>query len=290
MNPVSGRMILTKYFADITRILHEADYSLDVRCTTQVGDACEIVKKSAAENDIIICCGGDGTLNDIVNGVMAYGKPIDIGYIPCGTTNDFAASIGLTDNIIKATRDVVNGVPTTIDVGQFDSKYFAYVASFGAFTKSSYSTPQDMKNSLGHFAYILRGITELAHINPVSVTVTTESGEVHSGEYLVGFVSNSTSVAGIIKIDQKHVDMADGLFEVMLVKFPKNILEFNTIISSVTAGKYNNKFVDFFRAREITVQSQSPIQWSLDGERYDAKETGIIKNCHKAINIILPND
>ena len=290
MNPVSGRMILTKYFADITRILHEADFSLDVRCTTQLGDAYEIVKKSAAENDIIICSGGDGTLNDIVNGVMAYGKPIDIGYIPCGTTNDFAASIGLTDNIIKATRDIVNGVATTIDVGQFDNRYFTYVASFGAFTKSSYSTPQDMKNSLGHFAYILRGITELAHIKPVSVTVTTENGEVHTGEYLVGFISNSTSVAGIIKIDKKLVDMADGLFEVMLVKFPKNILEFYTIISAVTAEKYSSKFVDFFKAREITVQSQSPIQWSLDGECYDAQQKGIIKNCHKAINIILPNE
>ncbi len=288
INPVSGKMILTKYFTDITRILTEAGYTLDVRCTTAKGDAKKITQSNAKDFDTIICCGGDGTLNEIINGVMASEKPINIGYIPCGTTNDFAASVGLTTNVIKAARDIADGNAVSVDVGKFGGTYFSYVASFGAFTQTSYSTPQNMKNTLGHFAYVLEGVKEIPYLKPTSLSVTTETGETYSGEYFMGAISNSTSIAGIIKLDEKLVDMSDGLFEVMLVKFPKNIIELNTIITCINTGNYQNFGIDFFKAKELVIESNEPIVWSLDGERYEGQNTELIKNCNKAINIILP--
>ena len=288
INPVSGKMALTKYFTDITRILQEAGYTLDVRCTTAKGDAQKIAEKCAKDFDAVICCGGDGTLNEIINGVIKSNKNIKIGYIPCGTTNDFAASIGLTTNVIKAARDVADGEVVSVDAGKFGDTYFSYVASFGAFTQSSYTTPQNMKNTLGHFAYVLEGVKEIPYLKPVSLSITTETGEKYSGEYFMGAISNSTSIAGIIKLDERLVDMSDGLFEVLLVKFPKNILDLNNIITCINTGNYNSSFVDFFKAKELVIESSEPFAWSLDGERYEGQETELIKNCTKAINIILP--
>ena len=227
-------------------------------------------------------------IGEIINGVMASKQKISIGYIPCGTTNDFAASVGLTTNVIKATRDIVDGNVVSVDAGKFGDTYFSYVASFGAFTQSSYNTPQTMKNTLGHFAYVLEGVKEIPYLKPTCLTVTTETGEKYSGEYFIGAISNSTSIAGIIKLNEKLVDMSDGLFEVMLVKFPKNIIDLNNIITYINTGNYNNPHIDFFKAKELIIESDEPLSWSLDGEHYEGQNTEIIKNCQKAVNIILP--
>lgn len=288
INPVSGKMILSKYFTDISRILADAGYTLDVRLTTAKGDAQKIIETCGKDFDTVICCGGDGTLNEIINGIMTKKININIGYIPCGTTNDFAASIGITTNVIKATRDIVDGNVTSVDVGKFSDTYFSYVASFGAFTQSSYNTPQNMKNTLGHFAYVLEGVKEIPYLKPTVVSITTETGEKYSDEYFMGAISNSTSIAGIIKLDEKIVDMSDGLFEVMLIKFPKNIIDLNSIITCVNTGNFNNAFIDFFKAKELVIESDEPFSWALDGELYEGQKTELIKNCSKAINIILP--
>lgn len=289
MNPISGRLSLAKHYKDIVQIFQDAGFALDVRCTTGKGSAQEIIKNNAEKNDIIICCGGDGTLNDIINGLMAYNISMPVGYIPCGTTNDFATSLNISKNMVKAAKDIVSGASRLIDVGKFGNTYFSYVASFGAFSQSSYSTPQNMKNTLGHFAYILEGMKELPFIKPISLSITTETGEVYQGEYALGAIANSTSIGGIIKLDSAIVDMSDGVFEILLIKYPKNIMDFNNIITSLQTNDFENPSICFFRAKEITVESTEPIQWSLDGECFDANKIEIIKNCQKAINIILPN-
>ena len=288
INPVSGKMVLSKHYTDIISIFKEAGYSLDVRCTTGKDSAREIIKKCAPDCDIIICCGGDGTLNDIINGVMECGEDIAIGYIPCGTTNDFASSIGLSKNVITAARDIVSGEATQVDVGKFGDTYFSYVASFGAFTQSSYNTPQNMKNTFGHLAYVVEGVKELPYLKPTALRITTETGVVHNGEYVLGAIANTTSIGGIIKLDSAYVDLSDGEFEVLLIHYPKNIMDLNNIITSLNTNDYENPSISFFRARELTVESKEKILWSVDGECFGAREKEVIKNYNKSIKIILP--
>lgn len=289
MNPVSGKLSLIKHYKEIVQIFQDAGYNLDVRCTTGKGSAQNIIKDNAKNNDLIICCGGDGTLNDIINGLMMYNISMPIGYIPCGTTNDFASSLSISKNMVTAAQDIVSGKTHQVDVGKFGSTYFSYVASFGAFSQSSYSTPQNMKNTFGHFAYVLEGVKELPFIKPITLSVTTESGENYSGEYALGAIANSTSIGGIIKLDSAVVDMSDGEFEVLLVKYPKNFMDFNNILTSLQTNDFENPSINFFRAKEITVESNEPLQWSLDGECFEAEKKETIRNCQKAINIILPN-
>lgn len=289
INPLSGKMVLTRHYAEITDIFKDAGYNLDVRCTTGQGSASEIVKKNAGDCDLVICCGGDGTLNGIINGVMECKKKLPIGYIPCGTTNDFASSIGLSKNVVTAARDVVSGVVGQVDVGKFGDTYFSYVASFGAFTQSSYTTPQNMKNTFGHLAYVVEGVKELPYLKPTALRLTTDTGEVCEGEYVLGAIANTTSIGGIIKLDKARVDMSDGEFEVLLIRYPKNILDLNNIITSLNLNDYENPSMVFLRAKELTVESAEPIQWSVDGECFEAKEKEKIKNYQKAINIILPS-
>ncbi len=289
INPISGKMAFIRHFGEIVQMLKDAGYELDIRCTSGKGSAQKIVKLAAPHNDIVICAGGDGTLNDIINGMMEANLDIPIGYIPSGTTNDFATSVGVSKNVKKATQNIISGSATAFDVGKFGNTYFSYVASFGAFTQSSYATPQNMKNALGHFAYVLEGMKELPYLKPINLTLTTETGKVFSGEYALGAIANSTSIAGIIKLDSAKVDMSDGEFEVLLIKYPKNIMELNNIVVSLNTNDFENPSISFFRAKEIKVECDTPIQWSLDGECFESNPTEIIKNCHKAIKIILPN-
>ena len=288
MNPVSGKMAFIRHFGEITQLFKDAGYTLDIRCTSGKGSAQEIIKSAAPGKDIIICAGGDGTLNDIINGVMDANIDIPIGYIPCGTTNDFASSVGLSKNVVKAAKDIIEGTPNSVDVGKFGNSYFSYVASFGAFTQSSYATPQNMKNTLGHFAYVLEGVKELPYLKPTKLTITTEKGEVFSDEYVLGAIANSTSIAGIIKLDSARVDMSDGEFEVLLIKYPKNIMDLNNIVISLNTNDFENPSIDFFRAKKLIAESEESIQWSLDGECFKANNKEIIKNLQKAITIILP--
>ena len=278
MNPVSGKLGLIRHFKEITQLFKDAGYTLDIRCTSGKGSAQEIVKSAAHDKDIIICAGGDGTLNDIINGIMDAKLDLPIGYIPCGTTNDFASSVGLSKNVTKAAKDIISGTPKSVDVGKFGNSYFSYVASFGAFTQSSYATPQNMKNTLGHFAYVLEGMKELPYLKPTKLTITTETGEIFSDEYAVGAIANSTSIAGIIKLDSARVDMSDGVFEVILIKYPKNIMDLNNIVISLNTNDFENPSISFFRAKKLIIESENPIQWSLDGECFEADKKETIKN------------
>ena len=200
MNPYSGMRKAVKYLADIISLFNRAGYDVITHMTAGSGDATEVVSRLCSGMDLVVCCGGDGTLNETICGILHAGADVPIGYIPSGSTNDFAASLKLSTSVMQAARDIVDGQPVSYDVGRFGDRYFSYVASFGAFTKASYSTPQSVKNALGHTAYVLEGINELSQLRQEHVRMEID-GDVIEDDFIFGAISNSTSVGGILTLD-----------------------------------------------------------------------------------------
>lgn len=285
VNPVAGTMKAKNALFTITNIFCKADYLVTTLITKHRGHACDIAKSHSHEYDLVVCCGGDGTLNEVISGVLASGIQTPIGYIPAGSTNDFASTMGLVSNPSKAAEIIVEGKPHNIDIGLFGNTYFSYIASFGAFTAASYSASQEMKNVIGHMAYIFEGIKELPTIHPTHVKVTT-SDSIHEDDYIFGSITNSTSVAGIVKLKSDIVDLSDGVFEVILVKNPKTIAHLNKIIHSISTSDFNNDMFEFFKASELTVCMDEPISWTLDGEHMPEIKEISIQNLHGVISLI----
>jgi YegS/Rv2252/BmrU family lipid kinase len=262
-------------------------YHVTMKKTASKGHATELVQKHGSNYDIIVCNGGDGTLNEVISGVMRLDRKITIGYIPSGTTNDFATSLNLSDKTETAARTILHGQPRTVDIGLFgDNRYFSYIASFGAFTGSSYSTPQSYKNLLGHLAYVLDGMKGIPSIRPHHVRVEA-AGQTYEGDYLFGAVSNSISIGGLLKLDSNQVDLNDGLFEIILIKNPKTPLELSRMLLSISKREYTDKSIQFIKAPEATFYMDEVIPWSIDGE-YEAGANKIkIQNLTNAISIIV---
>ncbi len=285
VNPVAGMRKAVKMLPEIISEFNRGGYDVITYITAAQGDAKKVVSQRAGEMDLIVCCGGDGTFNETVAGVLESGADVPVGYIPAGSTNDFASSLGLSADPVEAAKRILNGSDQSYDVGSFGGRYFTYVASFGAFTKASYATPQNIKNALGHTAYILEGIQELSQLRPVKIRMEIENGVIED-KVLFGAICNSTSVAGILTLDPKQVDMQDGLFEVILVRAPKNLAEITECIQAVQQQKYNCKMITFCSAKKITVETQPPIPWTLDGEREEARQRVEVENIHRAFRLI----
>ena len=236
--------------------------------------------------DLVACCGGDGTFNETVTGTLRSGKKIELGYIPCGSTNDFASSLGLSLDIMTAAEKAVSGTKHSIDAGAFGDRFFTYVASFGAFTKASYSTPQNVKNLVGHLAYIFQGGLELTSLKPER-TVLEAGGKIYEGDYIFGAVSNSTSLGGVLSIAPQRVDMNDGLFEVMLIKYPNNAAELSRIVQALSEDNLEGSdMIEFFSANEIKILKNPAGNWSLDGEFAEGADGAEIKNIKSAITLV----
>ena len=285
MNPYAGMRKANKHLADILSVFNAADYEVTVYMTACQGDAKRIVYECAAGKDLVVCAGGDGTFNETVNGLLDAGLDIPLGYIPCGSTNDFAASLKLPTDPVKAAQVIAGGTPVSYDVGKFGDRHFTYVASFGAFTKASYATPQNVKNALGHAAYILEGIQELSQLKSLPVRIELPD-QVIEDKFLFGAVSNSTSVGGILTLDPKQVDMTDGLFELLLIRAPKDLLELHEFIWALQKQQYNCSMMTFISTPSLTVHADPNMIWTLDGERGDGHETVEIKNLHHAIRLM----
>ena len=285
MNPYSGMRKAAKYLADIIGLFNRAGYEVITYMTAGSGDAARIVEERAGEMDLVVCCGGDGTFNETVSGLIRIGADVPVGYIPAGSTNDFAASLKLPTNVMQAARDIVEGQPVAYDVGKFGQRYFSYIASFGAFTKSSYATPQSVKNALGHTAYLLEGINELSQIRKEHVRMELD-GQTVEGDYLFGAICNSTSVGGILTLDPKVVDMADGKLEVLLVRAPVNLLEISECITAVQSQKYNCAMITFRSVEKIKVYADPDMPWTLDGEREDGHSEIDVENVHLAVRLM----
>ena len=287
LNPCAGQWRANRVLAEIIRTILDGGYRCETFVTARRGDCTDYVAEHAKEFDRVICAGGDGTLNETIAGMLRAGAETPIGYIPCGTTNDFAASLGLSTDIDQAAADAVGGVPSAFDVGAFGDRYFTYTASCGAFTKASYSTPQSMKNLMGHLAYIFEGIKDLPSIRPTHLKITTEAREIED-DFIFCSITNSTSVGGILKLNAERVALNDGLFEVILVRRPLTAMQLSSIIHGVTTMDLPNEMIHFFTAREILVRSDVPVEWTLDGEHAEGGSEVMMRNLHSAVRIMLP--
>ena len=285
INPTAGTKKAGKHLAEIISVFNRADFDTRVYITTEKGDATAAVKQFGPAADLIVCSGGDGTLNETVTGVIESGLETPIGYIPAGSTNDFANSLKLPNDVVAAAKRIASGEATQYDVGKFGDRYFTYVASFGAFTKASYTTPTNIKNTLGHMAYILEGIQELSSIRAEHIRMELD-GEVLEGDYLFGAVCNSTSLGGILTLDPKVVDMSDGRLELLLIRAPKDIQELHECIIALTSQKYNCGMITFRSASKIQVHATPDMAWSLDGEKADGTAHIQIEAMHKRIRLV----
>ena len=286
INPNAGMRKGSKALTDILGEFSRAGFEVRVYVTAAQGDAVTAVQTMCEGVDLVVCCGGDGTFNETITGLLRSGRDIPVGYIPSGSTNDFAASLGLPAEPVEAARQIVEGTPNRYDAGKFAQRYFSYVASFGAFTKASYSTPQSVKNMLGHVAYLLEGIQELHQLRTYHVKLTLDETEVLEDAYLFGAICNSTSVGGIMTLDPKQVDLRDGKFEVLLVRAPKSLQEISECLLAVQKQNYNSAMMTFRTASRITVEAAPEMPWTLDGEKEDGHEMIRIENLHRAIAII----
>lgn len=278
VNPVAGKLRGKAALFPLTEAFCREGYEVEAFVTACRGDAEQAARERGARHDLVVCCGGDGTLGEVINGLQACDRPVPLGYIPLGSTNDFAGTLGLPKRVPDAIRRVLEGQDTPFDIGLWNGeRYFSYIASFGAFTATSYSAPQATKNILGHFAYVLEGAKELTSIHPYTVTVEAD-GRTLTGEYLFGAVSNSTTVGGMVKLDKSLVDLHDGEFEIVLVKPPKNAGDFSKLLFSLNSGKFDNKMFEFFKARQVSFTIEGNPPWSLDGDQADGVHTVTVEN------------
>ena len=285
LNPNAGQRKANKYLAEILSIFNRADYDVNVYVTGGSGEAREVAKQRAGEVDIIVCCGGDGTYNEVMSGILQSGKQIPIGYIPAGSTNDFASSLGLPGDPVEAAKVIAEGKCRCYDVGCFGTRHFAYVASFGAFTRTSYSTPQSLKNALGHTAYILGGARELSQIKKYHLRVETDT-EVVEDDFIFGAVCNSTSLGGILKLDPGVVDMRDGKFELFLVRAPKNPGELASFLQALQSKKYNCAMMTFRNTSKVRITAPETMCWTIDGEKEEGHSQIEVVNLQRVIRVM----
>lgn len=285
VNPNAGQRKVNRFLPEIITVFNAGGYEVTTFMTTGPGSGTGIVESRAGDYDLIVCAGGDGTLNETINGILRSGADCPVGYIPCGSTNDFAASLRLSTDVVRAARDIVEGTAERYDVGRFEERYFSYVASFGAFTRVSYTTPQNLKNALGHLAYVLSGIQELPQIRHIPVSLELD-GETVEGEYLFGAVSNSTSVGGVLTLAPRVVDLRDGKFEVTLVRMPRDMAELAACVQALQNQTYDCAAITFRSASALTVRLPAEVDWTLDGERAQGREVIRIENLHRAIRLV----
>lgn len=287
-NPCSGKAKMKTQLMSVVEIFSAADYEVTVYPTKCRGDGTHRASKIAQdEYDLVVACGGDGTLNEVITGIMESNVKVPIGYIPSGTLNEWSSGLGIARNIVDAAKDIVNGKETLLDIGKFGDKYFSYTASFGAFTSASYSAAQDVKNVLGQAAYFFEGIKSIGNIKPIHLKFKTEDREIE-GDFLFGAISNSMSVGGIVKFDESVVKLNDGYFEVLLIKNPDNVLKLQPLIDGILRHELDRYGMEFFHAKEITVTQGEDVSWTLDGEFCQGEEEIKITNINNAVKFILP--
>ena len=286
LNPRSGKAQIKNRLMEILDIFTKAGYEISVHVTQKTRDAMEAAALLGKDADIIVCSGGDGTLNETISGMMCLERIPDLGYIPAGSTNDFASSLKIPRNMSAAARAVVEGEPYPIDIGCFcQERHFVYIAAFGAFTEVSYLTPQDKKNVLGHQAYMLEGVKSLASIKSYRMRVESEE-IVLEGEFIFGMVTNTISVGGFKGLVTQNVALNDGEFEVLLIRTPRTPLDLSNIINYMFLKEEPNEYVHKFRTKALKVISEEPADWVLDGEFGGTHTEVEIVNLQKKIRIM----
>ena len=288
-NPKSGMGLIKNHLLEIIDIMVKAGYEPTVYPTQARGDATRIVRETGANYERIVCSGGDGTLDEVVTGMREGNAEVPLGYIPAGSTNDFARTLGIPNDMVKAAQIAVGNHAFACDVGQFNDDTFIYIAGFGIFTEISYDTPQELKNILGHAAYILSAAKSLASI-PSYLMQVEANGEVIQDRFIYGMITNSISVAGFKGLTGKDVQLDDGEFEVTLIKSPTNPIELNEIIAYLTGITHESKMVYAFKSSHVQVRSRSSVTWTMDGENGGEHWSVDIKNHHQCLKIMTKED
>nr|WP_296084010.1 diacylglycerol kinase family protein [uncultured Blautia sp.] len=285
-NPKAGKGKIKTHLLDIVDIFSSHNYEIIIRSTQAPRDAYEKAKEYADSVDLIVCSGGDGTLDEVVTGIMEADSSVPIGYIPAGSTNDFANSLFMPKNMTKVAEMIMAEELYHCDIGRFNQKTFAYVAAFGLFTDVSYETDQDLKNVLGHVAYVLEGVKRLFDIKSYHMKVSSEEVQVED-DFIVGMITNSRSVGGFKNLTGKNVDMNDGFFEVTLIVHPKNPLQLQEIMTALVMAEDNTDMIYSFKTRKLTIETDEEVPWTLDGEFGGNHSYVEIENRHKALNLYL---
>lgn len=286
VNPRSGKGQIKYQLLEIADVFIKGGLDVSLHITQGPQDATRVVKERSEEFDLIACSGGDGTLDEVVTGMMECAEKCSIGYIPAGSTNDFANSLQLPKHMKEAAQCIVQDKAYLCDVGSFNGDYFVYIAAFGIFTDVSYLTNQDMKNILGHLAYLLEGAKRIFNIKSYRVELEV-NGEHIEDEYIFGMITNSESVGGFRSITGRNIQLDDGLLEVTLIRMPRNAIELQDIISSLLRREMDSKYIATYKTGKIILRSQAEIPWTLDGE-YGGNHKQVEILCHqKAIPILV---
>ncbi len=287
LNPAAGMKQGKRYLADLIMIFQEYGYECLTMLTRGRGDATQIAIRHGGDADLIVAVGGDGTFNEVVQGLVSAGHQCPVGYIPAGSTNDLGNSLGLNRNLAICAHEIMEGNVHGLDVGSFGGRCFSYIASFGLFTRASYTASQNLKNLLGHVAYVLEGMKDLLSVHAEHLRFEVE-GETIEDNFIFGAVSNSTSVGGVLTLDQSLVSLDDGLFELLLIRMPKTIPELNQIIAALTLQKYDNPMMVFRSVSKVHVTGDPNMAWTLDGEYQPGCAETDIENLHRRVSVLLP--
>jgi diacylglycerol kinase (ATP) len=285
VNPLSGRGLSKNALGIIVSLFCDEGYAVTA-CTTLHDTAEDLAREYAGNYDLVVCVGGDGTLSGVASGLMQLPSPPPFGFIPSGTSNDMASTLALPRDPAAAVRTVLRGLPAPLDIGCMGGKYFTYIAAFGAFTGVSYSTKQSAKRALGHLAYVIDGLASVPAIRPRHTVIAYDGGTLE-GDYIFGGVTNSTTIAGFVRLDRKDVDLGDGLFEVILVRNPINAAELTNIITSILNHTYQSENVQLLHTRKITFEFDEDVVWTRDGEFGGAHRALEIENRQHALRIIV---
>ncbi len=289
VNPAAGKAKAKESLLTIVDTLNRGGWQVEVYVTGARLDAAETAAARGGEADLLVCVGGDGTLSETISGMMRLAGPPPLGYIPAGSTNDFASSLGIPRNAADAARNVLTGTPVPIDIGRFcGSRYFVYVAAFGIFTEVSYTTPQENKNLLGHQAYMIESVKSLANIKSYRMKVESDACSMEE-DFIYGMVTNTVSVGGFKGLVSGNVSLDDGLFEVLLVRTPTTPMDLTNILSSVITRDQDNEYVHRFSASKLRITCAEPVDWVLDGEFGGAVREAEIENLTKRIKILAGN-
>lgn len=286
VNPRAGRSKPRGPLYDAAAAFCGCGYLLSIRQTAAAGDAARIAAEEGAQYDTVVAVGGDGTLNEVISGLQTLETPPAVGYLPQGSTNDFAASLKISSDPAKAAEAIVRGQTRQLDIGRFGQRVFVYVASFGAFTRVSYAASQDVKNVLGHLGYLVEGVKDLDTLRPYKIRITAD-GEKLDGEYLFGAVANSTSIAGMMKLDGAKVVLDDGQFELLLIPNPKNAAALQNLIRALLNQQYDTGGLIFRHVSSIHVETDEALPWSLDGEYAPSQPVVDITNHQRALTMLL---
>lgn len=285
-NPHSGKGLIKNSLVEIVDTFVREDYEVTIYTTQAPKDATDKVIDSIENYDRIVCSGGDGTLDEVITGVMKSNRRVPVGYIPAGSTNDFGSSLGIDKEMERSANIAAKGDLFPCDIGKFQDDYFVYVAAFGIFTETSYATPQRLKNALGHAAYILEGIKQVNNVPSYHLKIEYDEGVIED-DFIYGMVTNSLSVGGFTGIIKGEVGLSDGVFEGCFVKTPNNPLELNDILAYLTGLKKNSDHVYTFQSSHFKISCEEELPWTLDGEYGGDHSEVEIKNCHEAIDILV---